>query len=367
MRVLLVNAYSMENAYELWRKGTSGSHHVWGKVELEKNSDIKVIIFPHEKYRFLNKIGSLLKISNLDQQLRMLKHLNSFDILYAPYSTANTRFLLFLKWLGIFRKPIVVTMHQPFLGSTSQNAIVKRMSKNSLLLYDKTIFLSEKLKEKTIDQLGIPPDEARNKFTTAQWGPDTEFYKCFDTNIPLAECDYAISAGHTDRDYETLIKAFKDVKFKLKIFCTPRSMPKNVEIPENVEVHSEFTPYIELMKHYTRARMILIPLSYPSTKEGCQGMTSIQDVVALGKPTIITKNPMLNIDVEKEGFGVAVEKGSVNGWIQTLNQLLFDTDQLEKMRTNALRVYQQKYNSIVFSEKLKKVFESVYHNHMRIQ
>ena len=358
-----MNAYSMENAYELWRKGTSGSHHVWGKVELEKNSDIKVILFPHEKYRFLNKIGNLLKISNLDQQLRMLKHLNNFDILYAPYSTANTRFLLFLKWLGIFRKPIVATMHQPFLGSTSQNAIVKRVSKNSILLYDKTIFLSDKLKEKTIDQLGIPQDEARKKFTTAQWGPDTEFYKNFDTDIPLADCKYVISAGHTDRDYETLIKAFKDVKFKLKIFCTPRSMPKNVEVPDNVEVHSEFIPYIELMKHYTRARMILIPLSYPEEKEGCQGMTSIQDVVALGKPTIITKNPMLNIDVEKEGFGVMVSKGSVEDWKNSLNDLLFDLDRLEKMRINALNVYRQKYNSVLFSNKLMRVFRSVYNRH----
>lgn len=352
----------MENAYELWVKGTSGSHHVWGKVELEKNKEIKVILFPHEEYPFLNKIGNLLKINNLDQQLRMLGHLKKFDILYAPYSTANTRLLLFLKWLGLFRKPIVVTMHQPFLGSNSKKAFLRYISKKSILLYEKTIFLSEKLKDKTVKQMQIPHEEVKKKFTTALWGPDTEFYKSFNTELPLRECDYVISAGHTDRDYTTLIEAFKGVDFKLKIFCTPRSMPKNIEIPHNVEVYSEFIPYIELMQHYTRARMILIPLIYPEEKEGCQGMTSIQDVVALGKPTIITKNPMLNLDVEKEGFGVMIDKKDVIQWKNTLNDLLFDFEKLEKMRVNARRVYEEKFNSVLFSKKLEEVFNSVYQN-----
>lgn len=91
-------------------------------------------------------------------------------------------------------------------------------------------------------------------------------------------------------------------------------------------------------------------------------MTSIQDVVALGKPTIITKNPMLNLDVEKEGFGVMIDKKDVIQWKNTLNDLLFDFEKLEKMRVNARRVYEEKFNSVLFSKKLEEVFNSVYQN-----
>jgi hypothetical protein len=104
MNVLLVNNYSMEKAYDLWRRGISGSHHVWGKVELDQNKKINMIIFPHEKYKWINKIGRFLGIKHLDQQVRMLFCLDSFDILYAPYSLSNLRFILILRALGLFKK-----------------------------------------------------------------------------------------------------------------------------------------------------------------------------------------------------------------------------------------------------------------------
>lgn len=57
VKVLLVNNYSMENAYSLWEIGKSASHHLWGKIEIEKKGNVEMIIFPHEKNVLLNKIG----------------------------------------------------------------------------------------------------------------------------------------------------------------------------------------------------------------------------------------------------------------------------------------------------------------------
>ena len=48
-KVFLINNYSMERAYSLWEKGISGSHHVWGKVELDQRGKVAMTVFPHEK------------------------------------------------------------------------------------------------------------------------------------------------------------------------------------------------------------------------------------------------------------------------------------------------------------------------------
>ncbi len=349
----------MENAYSLWKEGKSGSHHVWGKVELEKKGNIQMETFRHEKFRFLNKLGNFFGIGHLDQQIRILG-LKKFDILYAPYAFNNTAFLVFLKWLGIFRKPIVVTIHQPFMGTRSKNKLWRAITKKALLQYDAAIFLSEPLMKEAVVRLEIPPHIASERFSTAQWGPDTDFYtNNLENETPLRDCTYAVSAGHTDRDYETLIEAFRKIDFPLKIYCTPNSAPKTADLPDNVTVHSKRIPYVELLEIYQKAKIILIPMVYPKEKEGCQGMTSLQDVVALGKPTIITKNKHLNLDVEKEGFGWVVEMGDQDGWVTAINRLINNDALLNTMKDNARRVYREKFNSEIFGESLEQAFVKV--------
>lgn len=359
IRVLLVNNYSMKNAYNLWKKGLSGSHHVWGKVELDRKGHVDMIIFKHEKYKFLNSIGNAIGITHLDQQVRILFAGSTYDILFAPYSTANTKLLLVLKWLGIYKKPIVITLHQPFIGTFLKNPILKQVVRKMFLTYDAIIFLSEKLKQDSASYFGIPLDSER--FFLAQWGPDTEFYK----NIPIQKKviinePYLISAGHTARDYETLIEAFRNLNYSLKIFCTPKSLPKVENIPDNVTINADFIPYIELIGHYQESEIILVPLKYPLEREGCQGMTSLQDVVALAKPMIITRNEGLNLDPVTEGIGWEVEKGDVDGWVKTVTCLMEDENARHRMKLNSIRVYNEIFNSEIFADELEKTFERVY-------
>lgn len=352
-RLMLVNNYSMENAYDLWEKGISGSHHVWGKVELERRGSVAVSIFTHEKYPMLNKLGNMIGVKHLDQQVRLLAHAGDYDILYAPYSLSNTKFLILLKFLGLYRKPILITVHQPFFGMNSPHSLARWLTRKILLRYDGILFLSEKLMENTLKTLKISDTESLKKIDAAQWGPDTEFYKKINCH-EQPQTGYFISAGHTARDYETLIEAFRKLNYPLKIFCTPKSLPTTVDIPPNVSINSKFIPYFELLNYYKEARAILIPLKYPERLEGCQGMTSLQDVVALGKPTVITKNPSINLDAAQEGFGITVEMGDVDGWVAAVNTLAKDTEVSQKMAKQALRVYHEKFNSELFTDKLEK-------------
>tara|TARA_R110001592_G_scaffold105579_3_gene296909 strand:- start:193124 stop:194179 length:1056 start_codon:yes stop_codon:yes gene_type:complete len=343
----------MENAYTLWEQGKSGSHHVWGKVELEARGKVEVKIFKHEKYPFINRIGNWVGVKHLDQQLRLLNYGKHFDILYAPYSWSNTRLLILLKMVGLYRKPILVTIHQPFMKMNSSNSFLRWLSKKFLFQYDGIIFLSEKLMEHTVKALNVTHKYDLDKIETAQWGPDTRFY---DKVVSSKEdrLSYFISAGHTARDYVTLIEAFRKMDHQLRIFCTPNSKPDVKELPANVTINASFIPYEELLKFYKESIAILIPLKYPESQEGCQGMTSLQDVVALGKPTIITENPMINIDAAREGFGITVNKGDVDGWVDAVELLAKDKQMFRQMSDHARRVYLQKFNSELFGEKLEK-------------
>lgn len=349
----MVNNYDMEYAYDLWKKGQSGSHHLWGKVELEKRGNVEVEIFPHVKHPILNKIGNLFKIKHLDQQLRILFYGKHFDILYAPYSLSNTRLLIVLKLLGLYRKPILATIHQPFMKTNSKNKFYKWLSKKFLFQYDGIIYLSEKLKEIAIKSLDIKDKAQLARIDTAQWGPDTEFYNKISSNEGDA-LTYFISAGQTARDYATLIEAFRRMDHQLKIFCTPKSKPRVDDLPPNVSINSSFIPYEELLTFYKDSIAILIPLKYPSIQEGCQGMTSLQDVVALGKPTVITENPCINIDAAKEGFGITVGKGDVQGWIDAVELIANDKSVFQRMSGQARRVYKESFNAELFGEKLEE-------------
>lgn len=355
MKVLLVNSYSMEKAYALWENGTSGSHHLWGKVELDRRGNVEIILFKHEKYKFLNKFGNFIGITHLDQQVRILGYLKHFDVLYAPYSLSNTKLLVFLKLIGLFRKRIVVTIHQPFLFSRSSNKWKRLFTKLILLQYNASIFLSKPLMEDTVNSLQISNEKVAEKFSTANWGPDLEFYKNFNINIPFEDCSYIISAGHTDRDYDTIIEAFRHIEFKLKIFCTKNSVPSLKNLPPNVEISTDFIPYIELLEHYVHAKMVLIPLIYPKEKEGCQGMTGIQDVIAFNKPVVMTRNPFLNLNIEDEGFGVYVEKRDVMGWVHVIKALLNDSARLHAMQKSSQDVFLNKMNAEIFASSLENV------------
>jgi glycosyltransferase involved in cell wall biosynthesis len=182
---------------------------------------------------------------------------------------------------------------------------------------------------------------------------------CMQT-VPFDDCSYFISAGHTARDFETLIEAFRGLDYKLKIFCTLNSIPNVKDLPDNVDLSWNAT-YYDLVAWYKKSIAILIPLKYPKKQEGCQGMTSLQDVVTFGKPVIMTKNPTLNLDVEKEGFGFYVDMYDVEGWREKLTLLHNNEELWNKMSGKSSYVFKHKFNSRIFSDHLESVLEKVYH------
>jgi len=365
MKILLINTYSMENAYRDWKNGVTPSHHLWGKIELDRRGKVQVDILPYQKYKFLDRIGKIFKIEFLDQQVRSLLVAHKYDAVYAPYGSATTKFLVLLKFLKLTRIPIVAVAHQPQFFSHHSNAIKRWIAKISILQYDAMVFLSKKMKADTQVNYHIPAKRAQKMFFHMDWGPDPDFYEKYRKPISVDQTTFAISAGTTGRDFDTLIEAFRGINFPLKIFTTANQLPSVTDIPANVTIHSTGITYKDLLQEYYKARIILVPLKIGADPTNTHGLTGLLDVIAMGKPTIITENKNLDLDVEEEGIGYWAKRYDPEHWRSLLNGILFDEAALTKMGENAMSLFTQTYNATLFAEGMEKIFLQVQANNKK--
>lgn len=361
VKIILLNTYPMDKAYEEWKNNITPSHHLWGKIELDRRGRVYVEILRFEKYKFLNDIGRIFKIEFLDQQIRTLFRIRKYDIIYAPNGSGTTKLLVILKLLKLLSTPIVIMAHQPqFVAPEVNSSFKKKIAKVLMLQFDAMVFMSHQMKADTIVNYNIPVSEAERKFFHLDWGADNAFYQDFANLKPVHQTGFAISAGTTQRDVDTLIEAFRGVDFPLRIFTTPQHLPTIKDIPSNVTIYTEGTTYKNLLEEYNNARIILVPMKISDTPNNTHGLTSLMDVMVMGKPVIITRNRNLDIDVEKEGIGLWANRYDPAHWRILLNDLLFDEERLAAMGTRSMALYKTRYNAENFAEGLEQIFINIH-------
>lgn len=358
MKILMVNDYPLDSYYIQWQKGLTPSQQLWGKVELDKINGIEMIILPHVKYTFLNKLGNAIHIQHLDQQIRALFHLNEIDVIYAPFAAATTKFLLLLKLLGIVRTPIVAMIHYPLLGSSSEKKTVRWLGRKLINGYDRMLFISQNILSDNIEAFSLSPEESQEKFVHLNWGAETDFYQ---QPLEFEDTDkeeYFVTSGQTDRDFDTLIEAFRHIDFKLKIYAKPGFISKSKDIPKNVEIYTKVISSKEIIDVYKNSKAALI--CFKMTQKSTLGITVLFDVMAIGKPVIITENSYIDIDVEKEGIGFWVPEGDIQGWISKVNMLIKDSELCKTLGKNAFNLHKSTYNMDRFGISLNRVFQDLY-------
>jgi glycosyltransferase involved in cell wall biosynthesis len=353
MKIAFINNYSMDKAFSAWKAGAYPGHHLWGTTSFH-NYGIETLYLQHEKYKLLNKIGKIIKINYLDQQLRMLAVLKNVDLIYAPCGDQNTRLLIILKILRLIKVPIVILVHQPlFSRNKNRSLIEKYLYKYLYSKYDKIIFLSKKLKDEFLNALDLH-DEG-DKYPEIDWGADINFYE---STVMLrsdkkGRTPVIISAGNTGRDFNILIEAAKRLPYDVRIYCTSFSKPNCSEKHHNVLVDSltfryDFHSPKKLLAEYQKADLIAIPLNNHQT--GLQGYTSLLDAMAMGIPVIMTNNPYININVQKEKIGLLVEPGDKDGWIYGIQRLIENKRQLKIMGARTRMLCKNNYNIEIFSK-----------------
>ncbi|RZS96983.1 glycosyltransferase [Cecembia calidifontis] len=358
MKVLLLNDYPMDSYYNDWEKGITPGQQLWGKTEIDKMDGIEMIVMSHEENKFLKKLGNLFLIQHLDLQLRALKYSKEIDAYYSPFGTAATKLLLILRVLGFLKTPIVVMVHYPLLGMDSSNKFKLWLGKKLLKGYDRVVFLSRKLKQDALNAFKIGEEECKNWLLTIDWGSETSYYKKFINEEE--EENYAVSNGQTDRDFDTLIEAFRGLDLRLKIFAKADYKPKTNEIPSNVEIFTHWINNNDLCRIYNKAKIVLV--CFKMTKSSTLGLTSLFDSMSMGKAVIITENPYIDIDVEKEGVGFIVKEGDVETWKDKINILLKDPNLRKEMGKKGLELQNKHFSLEKFGLNLFEIFKSLNKN-----
>lgn len=298
MKILYIN--ESPEVYKRYKKGLIPSHWFYGAVEMEK--DGHEVIWCKEGDSILHDLSLYCK--------------HKPDIIFLPnLNMKNHLLLLVLVWLRIIRIPLYAYLHHAPL----RNEGLKSYLYNMLLpVFQHLFFLSEKSMQETIDGGFIK----KEKCSVPGWGADMDFYK----KIKTSDNGYFVSTGKENRDFDTLIEAFRRTGAPLKIMTAKAHASQNYEnlkekcknIP-NIEViltENSSSVYPAMLEAMANAKALVCPLLNDCLTY-CVGLSTIADAEGLHKPLLITQNPY---HTSQRMTSFCVVK-TVEDWVCAINKI----------------------------------------------
>lgn len=305
-------------------------------------------------YRCLKNLYSLQDLGHLGQQSYVLKNKHNYDLVYAPCS-GRTEWLQYLRYQGKFDLPIISIRHH-YLAKGNLDIFRNRFRRKVCHGLDASPCLSQFVANDLSERTGV-------QAKTMTWGTDVDFYQ-----PAVNPGEGLVVAGRTTRDFSTVIRAVSGLSIECKIIFLEGHLGYEGEIPKNLQLISSpvlqpvpgknqgWRKLRDILEIYRKARVIGIPLQKQKT---LAGLTSLMDCLGMGKPVIMTKNPNIDIDIEKEGIGHWVEPENVEAW-QTLLKW-YNCHPLEalKMGKRARELAEERYNSKNFADQMMSLFKKV--------
>lgn len=327
---------------------SSPNHFLFGLDHLHRRG-FRVVACGDRSRRLLRWLQRLsekarlpIRLGDLSQQWNALPELRSADLIYSPCDSVVWG-LCYLRAAGLLEVPVICLAHHPLLRGRAR-AVRRPWVRLALRGIDEFPSLSTAVADE-INRLA--PGRALSQ--PLPWGPDLDFYPPY--NPPGRG---VVSAGRTGRDFETLGAAAATTTCPVTIICPSSYVTSAFRgFGPNVSVLAHENPiqltYPQLIERYTAARAIAIPMV--PTFDLC-GLTSLLDALAMGRAVIMTRNPLIDIDVELEGIGFWVAPGDIAGWERALRFVEDHPAQAEEMGWRARRLAEDRYNSRAFAEQL---------------
>lgn len=351
IRIYFYHTRLTRESNEEWKRFRFPGHLLYGLPLLEKQG-IRSIMHRH---RYIaNRLKLMLYVSR-----QILGCKEKYDLLYGT-SFRGLELIIFLRALGLYRKPIVIWHHTALRRSKRRwKELVSRFFYRGI---DHMFLFSHKLIEDS-RRLHKVPD---SKLQLIHWGPDLAFYDHLmqEKGMPSGEKRTGyISTGKENRDIDTLLQAFNGRPEPLDIYIAKECGGVNYEeiinrhtLSSNIQVHytDGVIPY-ELARKVARRKFIVIPcLEYSYTV----GLTTLVEAFALGMPVICSRNPNFEMDIDKERIGMTVPYGDVEGWKQALEYFATHPEEAEEMGRNARRLAEERFNLEIFSKEIAEALHA---------
>lgn len=353
-RILVLNNYSFERVWQEVRDGDKPDHHLYGLNHfVDAGHEVQIVPFNQpprwtRRLRWLSPLNSLIPLGNPDRQLDAWNRRHRTDLIYAPCQT-ETQGLAYLRRLGLLRVPMICLAHHPF-NQGRMHWLRRPWVQCSLRGTSRYPSLSRQVADEINQTAG------RRLSEVIPWGPDKDYYE-----IATGPGTGVLATGRTGRDFDTFGRAATKAGVAARIICLDQDLPKNTSgFGEHVKVesHPAGRPqgYRALTRAFAAARVLAIPLYAQDT---LAGLTSLMDALGVGRPVIVTRNSLLDLDVESLGIGRWVNPGDVGGWVDALRW--FDSHPVEagEMGRRARALVDGGLNSAAFAGRMMGIFTEV--------
>lgn len=291
--------YFGEN-HSLYLSGQAPSHWLYGAVEMEQ--DGHEVIWEQESADKFND----------------LKLINRYkpDIIFIPNLNLHNHILLLtLAAAGFYRKPIYAYLHhEPKTKKGFKSSLYKFLIKGINHLF----FLSSLTMQVTINA-GVVDSE---RCSVPGWGSDLNFY----SEIETSDSGVFVSTGKENRDFDTLIEAFRITGAPLHIMTAKKHgdlsyeslIEKCRDIP-NIRVsilENRGANYPFMLKEMAAATALVCPLRQDRLNY-CVGLSTVADAEALDKPLIITPNPYHDPDRMRNAYCAS----TIEDWVDAIMRI----------------------------------------------
>ena len=345
IRVLQPTDWSFKTMDDYIAKGGAAfSVSRFGYELLRKEFDYNYIVPNYEKW-YAKLLTKFLKLegSNLLLQLKVIKEARNYDVIY--YSADRHPYLISLaRKMKIIKTPILMLCHFSYDDTCVKQPIKKIILRIERKLVfsgiDQLMFNCENLMNLAIKHADLPLKHR----VLSGWGADIEYFSHGDHDKYKDIEPFYFAAGGANRDYHTLIEAFRKLEDTLVLSCPVSVIEEEAPLPNNI-IHFNYkeygmAAYDMLRSYYMECKAVLIPVKYPN--HVANGASVMAEAMACGKPVIASDLPTNFVDIKKIGIGKVVYMLDSQDWVYTINGL--SESELEAMGKRSFEMAKNHHN-----------------------
>lgn len=345
MRVYYYHSFNPHWAYAQWQAGKLPAHLLYGACHL-KDEGIDVI------FHHIGPVHHRLSLS-LDTAWKLIYHYHDYDAVYAT-TFRGLELIVFLRALGLFRKPIICWHHQPIVKAKSplREAVARLFYRG----FDELIFFSQAIIDHSLQSVKAPVGHMH----IVHWGPDLDFYHKIQQATETEHHEGFISTGKERRDMPTLVEAFRQTNAPLDIYICRQSNGINYEqllgsLAKGERTHIHYIQGNKIREMAVCVNKSLCAVICCQETNYTVGLTTVVEALALGVPMICSQNPQMPIDIAREGCGLTVPYGDIGAWVRAIQYIIDHPDEARQMGQRGKDIAQKRYNEAICAHEIATI------------